>query len=197
MTPPDGAVSVRVPDAGSQYFTPPWLADRVVSWAGVGPGSRVLVPCAGTGVFAASASRLGAVATAVELSGRLVDVINSRRAGIDVIQADFIDWEDPRKFDVAIMHPPAIHNRELHFVRRAFAFTDRVVALCSVKTEFYHGTVRDTLFDCGFGSIRRRVSITRKVKFSNATKAVGLERGNMCVYEFVRGTLGSVLTERW
>ena len=57
---------------GSAEMTTGSVAPRVVAWAGIAPGTRVLDVACGTGVVALTAARLGAKATGSDLTPELV-----------------------------------------------------------------------------------------------------------------------------
>jgi len=76
----------------SQWFTRPELCRRVVRWAGVRPGMRVLEPGAGSGNFVAALVEAGADVTAVEIDRRWVRWIRRREdcRGAHVTVGDFL-----------------------------------------------------------------------------------------------------------
>lgn len=117
-----GAVSRR--NSRGDFETPPDVADRLVAAAGLADlpaGSRVLEPSAGRGALVLAALRANPDlrVTAVEL-----DLTNAAALrgidGVDVIEADFLDYWAAAPFAAVIANPPfhgaayAKHLRRAH-----------------------------------------------------------------------------------
>ena len=75
-------------------------------------GREVLDLCAGTGILALTAARLGARATAIDVSRRAV--LNARlnarlnRLELSVLRGDLFEPVDGRRFDLVVSNPPYI-----------------------------------------------------------------------------------------
>jgi release factor glutamine methyltransferase len=117
------------------------LLGRVLA-AGDLTGRAVLDLCSGTGILGLTAARLGARATAVDLSRRAV--VNARlnarlnRLALEVLRGDLFEPLGGRRFDVIVSNPPYIPappGGEPHGAARAWdagsdgrAFIDRICA---------------------------------------------------------------------
>jgi len=117
--------------AASQWLTPSDLAARMVEWAGVRPGMRVLEPSAGDGSIVAPLLAAGADVVAVEadktLTWKLVDM--KTRSDFELRHFDFLQLSDLGAFDLAVMNPPYENGQDLEHVLHALEFAPRVVAL--------------------------------------------------------------------
>lgn len=106
------------------YFpTPEKVAEEMVKIAGVSEGDRVLEPSAGSGRLADAARRMGAVVDCVEVSGRLVEILQMK--GHKVRQTDFMDLPIPPAedlYDVVLMNPPFENAQDAEHVQRAYRF---------------------------------------------------------------------------
>lgn len=135
-----------VPDPSlSQWFTPEWLATRMVEWADPTPEMTVLEPAAGNGRIASAILHHGAKVIACELDGRLlsslVEAVEATGKGDNarVYHNDFLRLR-AEPTDMAIMNPPYEGGLDVAFILRAFAWTRRVVAL--VRTTTFSGVER-------------------------------------------------------
>jgi release factor glutamine methyltransferase len=83
---------------------------RTLAAEGVPPGARVLDVCTGSGVLAITAARLGAQATAVDISRRAVLCarINARLNGVRVrtLRGDLMAAVAGERFDAIVSNPP-------------------------------------------------------------------------------------------
>lgn len=91
---------------GNDYFaTPEPLGLKMVEWAGVKPGDRVLEPSAGHGAIARffpdHANR-----TVIEQSGELLGRAALNVPGAKTVHEDFEDHHITNKYDVIVMNPP-------------------------------------------------------------------------------------------
>ena len=126
---------VQVAVAPLLYPTPPRLAEEMVDLAGLEPGMTVLDPSAGTGALlhAARNRMAGAITTAVELDGRLVDRL--RLSFDDVRQADFLRCgQELGAFDCVLMNPPFNGGADITHIRHAYTMLKPggvLVAICA------------------------------------------------------------------
>lgn len=134
----------------SQWFTPQWLADRVVRWAmpsKLAPNPRILEPSAGSGNFVAVLlARLGdteARIEAVELDPRWAAHLRKRfhcggrhreprpgEAGVRVLERDFLTLPAPAdrslRYDLAVGNPPYEKQLDVAFLAHAMRVAKRV-----------------------------------------------------------------------
>jgi hypothetical protein len=91
---------------GVDYFaTPEPLAYKMVEWAGIRPGEKVLEPSAGHGAIARffpDSTNRHAVEPSNELAGRLA--LNA--TDTEIHQQRFEDYNTINKFDAVVMNPP-------------------------------------------------------------------------------------------
>ncbi|HKP91446.1 MAG TPA: HemK2/MTQ2 family protein methyltransferase [Thermoleophilaceae bacterium] len=91
-----------------------WMLTESLRDASPGAGAEVLDLCTGSGVAAISAARLGANATAVDVSRRAVVTVRlnaaiNRVAGrVQVVRGDLFDAVPGRSFDVIVSNPPYV-----------------------------------------------------------------------------------------
>ena len=92
-----------------QYFTPPPLAEVLLSLVDLGPGVSVLDPTCGSGGLLVAAARRGARVQGIELDPGLACLarLNLRLAGYEaeVTQGDFFALS-PASVDVVVANPP-------------------------------------------------------------------------------------------
>lgn len=125
-----------------QYFTGEETAKRLVAWANLSRGDRVLEPSAGDGGIVRHLP-LNVRATALELDPALAARLRElKHPCLEVEEGDFLEWGDGRTFDAAVMNPPysSVENADALHVMRAARLCQRVVAL--VRTNFLHGVKR-------------------------------------------------------
>jgi predicted RNA methylase len=114
-----------------QFFTSPELAARMVDWAVLSRGDKVLEPSAGDGAIV-QALPLNVEVTALDIDPAMVVGLRQiQRPGLTVGDVDFLLWETDARFDVAIMNPPysTIGGADGLHIMRATRYAKRVVAL--------------------------------------------------------------------
>jgi phospholipid N-methyltransferase len=117
------------------FPTPPEIAWRMVSMAGIQPGHRVLEPSAGTGRLLVRMP-VDADVTAVEISPELQAVIYQDFPGVKLKAGDFLartcaDLGGP--FDRIVMNPPFTRGSDVRHIlhaRTLLARDGHLVALC-------------------------------------------------------------------
>jgi len=130
-----GIKTVAVPQL---FPTPPDLAERMVNFAEINPGDRVLEPSAGTGNIIDTILGLNVDCwiEIVEKNLSLVDVLASKYHK-PVICGDFLEktlFELGGKFDKIIMNPPFENGSDILHIKHALTFLKpggRLVALCA------------------------------------------------------------------
>lgn len=89
-----------------------WLLAKAMRTAGLGPGTRVLDLCTGTGVLAATAAAAGAEVTAVDMTRRAVLTAwtNARLRGLSVrVRRGRVPYLPPMGlFDLVLANPPYV-----------------------------------------------------------------------------------------
>lgn len=136
----------------SQWFTPPWLAKRLVAWCGSPPVSRVLEPSAGGGalVDAVRDRWAFAVVDAYETDSRWASVLRARPdtwrcapPAVVVHERDFLASPVPSEpYDLAAMNPPFEGGQDIAFLRHAMRCSRRVVMICRLAFVANQGTRR-------------------------------------------------------
>jgi hypothetical protein len=154
----------------SQWFTPPWLADRIWSWwlsdhGGKRDAFRVLEPAAGVGALLRPALRNGSVRPAtwaVEIDPEKAAVLRELSVlypVLSVLEGNFLSLAnggvlDQAWFDLALMNPPYENDRDVAFIRHALLFATDVVGV--FRSALVHGAHR-------FETLWRDVDIVRGV----------------------------------
>lgn len=166
-----GAVEAVAPAAdptASQWFTPPDLAARIVEWAGVTPGMRVLEPSAGIGRF---------VLPLVDAGADVLSIDTDPRMGARVC-ADFLTVP-VGTVDLAVMNPPFEGGAMEAHVMRALEWAPRVVAL--LPAAFMGGAAR-------YAQVWRNVTLLGLVYFTTRPSFGGDQSGqrDFAVFELVR-----------
>lgn len=121
------------------FPTPHDIAEKMVEYADIEPGDRVLEPSAGTGNII---SNMGAVwhenggsLTAVEINGSLCDNLRVEYPLTKVENADFLSCNgDLGTFDRIVMNPPFVNGSDIKHINHALTFLKpggRLVALCA------------------------------------------------------------------
>lgn len=119
------------------FPTPEWLAEKVVSYAGIEPGHDVLEPSAGTGALlkALPCVRPAGSVTAVEIRGPLAHADAIQHNADKVVCADFLSCNgNLGKFDRIVMNPPFANGADIQHIRHALTFLKpggRLVAICA------------------------------------------------------------------
>jgi len=130
-----------------QYFTPTDLAKEFVDWCSIPHGATVLEPSAGLGALVECIS-IHCAMTAVELDPDKASelVLNfGDEDGMDIVEADFLEWEPSQRYDVAVMNPPYSMQPAIDalFIRKATIHCDRVCAI--VRSVFFNGAGRKAI----------------------------------------------------
>jgi release factor glutamine methyltransferase len=95
-----------------------WMLTQSLRDASPGTGADVLDLCTGSGVAAIAAARLGARATAVDVSRRSVltvrlnAVLNGVAGNVRAIRGDLFGAVPARSFDVIVSNPPYVPSGE-------------------------------------------------------------------------------------
>lgn len=167
------------PDAAkSQWWSPLDLATRIATWAGIGPGTRVLEPSAGLGALAHAARNLGGKVFCVELDPALVEHL--RADDFEVLCSDFL-LANLGEYDVALMNPPFEDGQTEQHILHALQFAPRVV--CIAQLGVLAGVERKAqLWDRH--SLASMVVLSRRPKFSGASSTAMRDFG---VFEICRG----------
>lgn len=123
----------------SQWFTPPDLAQRIVTWA-LAPWYeqsrrwlRVLEPSAGRGALAIPLSKLVSEVLCYEIDPQNAEWLTSR---VTTICCDFLAMPEgiDVKYDMAVMNPPFEGGQTEKHIMHALKFADRVVCHCPLTT---------------------------------------------------------------
>ena len=154
---------VQVVSAPQLFPTPPELARRMVKWADVQPGQRVLEPSAGTGnllraIWGATTGcdcvRVMAVEQNYQLAQALKEDKRKRLYSTDQNYAirceDFLskgplDWGH---FQRIVMNPPFANGQDMEHVRHAFSFLSKGGVLVAVMGAgaFFRGDLKAMKF---------------------------------------------------
>jgi protein-L-isoaspartate O-methyltransferase len=127
---------VKVVSAPQLFPTPVTLADRMVQFARIEPGMRVLEPSAGTGRITAAILRAVKVQlTAVEVNHALASTLATHCPDVDVRCADFLSCNgDMGKFDRILMNPPFENRQDVSHIIHAVKMLKpggKLVAICA------------------------------------------------------------------
>jgi predicted RNA methylase len=125
-----------------QWHTEPKLAARMVEWAGILPGMRVLEPSAGGGNIVRALLVAGAEVTAVELDPAWVRCLSEDKAfsSVRILDADFLALAPSRDYDAVVMNPPLDAGVGGQHISHALRFAPRVVSV--IRTHDLHGKGR-------------------------------------------------------
>lgn len=129
------------------FETPAGLAERVIGFADIQHGHRVLEPSAGTGNLLAAIghTRKDCKAVAVEINSRLAKNLKTQfMVNVDVCCCDFLQCNgDLGRFDRVVMNPPfsvpGQPQADIDHVTHAFEFLKpggRLVAIMSAGVKF-------------------------------------------------------------
>lgn len=186
------------PDADSdQWFTPDWLAERVVAWAGIDEASRVLELGAGDGSFVAPILDAGASLVAVERDWRFVETLRSMRpvpgSSYEVVHGDALTF-DPGNFvaDLCVGNPPYSKptDADIAFVERGLELAPRVVAV--LRLVFLAGKAR-------YERIWSKHRLARIAYLPERPRFIGEKNGSaladFAVFDIRRGVSPGVMTE--
>jgi len=131
--------------AASQWFTPPWLAKRLIAWCGSPAVSRALEPSAGGGalVDAVRDRWFYSTTTAYETDPRWVAHLRQNPDRLELHEADFLASPVPSEpYDLAAMNPPFEGGQDLAFLRHAMRCSRRIVMICRLGFVANQGTRR-------------------------------------------------------
>jgi predicted RNA methylase len=155
----------------SQWFTPAWLARRLVAWGGSLRLQHVIEPSAGSGELVAAIlesmgpdDELGSV-TAFELDPRWVAHLRGRfPMGVEVYEADFLGAHNRLSltYDVALLNPPYERQLDVAFLRRAMSLALECRGIFRLAFLANRGT-RAAIAERGH--VLRRVAMLGRVKF--------------------------------
>jgi len=111
-----------------QYFTPEATAQRIVEFARIKPGMRVLEPSCGEGALIKHLLAAGAIVVGVELDPKLVPI--AAATGAAIVQGDFLalDTGDLGLFDRVVSNPPFRGRMMLQHVSHMLGFAPDTVA---------------------------------------------------------------------
>jgi predicted RNA methylase len=116
----------------SQFYTPSWLAERVVGWSGITACDRVAEPSAGRGALIKPLVEIGCDVDAWEIdAGNMIALREIAHAGLCAMHCDFLTCTEVVEgaYDVALMNPPYEGNQDVRFIERALDCSDRVVGI--------------------------------------------------------------------
>jgi 16S rRNA A1518/A1519 N6-dimethyltransferase RsmA/KsgA/DIM1 with predicted DNA glycosylase/AP lyase activity len=132
--------------AESQWFTPPWLAKRLVDWCGTPPVNRVLEPSAGGGalVDAIRGKWPFAIVDAYETDPRWAAALREQAVWPEptrVHESDFLASPTPSEpYDLCVMNAPYEGGQDLAFLRHAMRCSRRIVAIVRLGFVANQGT---------------------------------------------------------
>lgn len=115
-----------------QWHTPAPLCHRMVEWAGITAGQRVLEPSVGGGSIARALLAAGAIVKGFEIDPAWVRCMKQDRAfdAVEIEIADFLQIEPkPDTFDLACMNPPLDGGVGPEHIWRALQWAPRAVSL--------------------------------------------------------------------
>lgn len=129
----------------SQWFTPPWLAKRLIAWCGSPAVSRVLEPSAGGGALVDAVRDRWFYSTVVayETDARWAAHLRQNPDRLELHESDFLASPVPSEpYDLAAMNPPFECGQDLAFLRHAMRCARRVVMICRLGFVANQGTRR-------------------------------------------------------
>lgn len=182
----------------SQWFTPDWLAERIVEWSGI-HGGNVLELGAGDGAFVVPLLRSGCEVVAVERDPRFVDVLRKLpHAHLTVLEGDVMRTPIARPgwADAYIGNPPYENEFDLEFVLRGLELAPRVVAV--LRLVFLAGQERHRRL-WSKHHLRRIAHLPARPEFIGS--GPGGAKADFAVFDIGRGGAGIgtplVATEWW
>ena len=190
-------VAPKLTGEWSQWFTPRDLAARIVAWAGVHPGQRVLEPSAGDGSFVTPLLDAGATVTAVDIDrANVSQLVGMRgRRHFDLRCFNFLMLDDIGAHDVAVMNPPYEDGQDLAHVLHALTFAPRVVAL--LRLVFLAGLERHREL-WSKHSLTRVAILSGRPAFGGPCTESGA-KSDFAVFEILRGrrSVPSIASVEW
>lgn len=171
-------------EALDQYFTSPRLAKKIVEWAELTRGMKVLEPSAGDGGFVRHMPK-NIQLTAVDLDPEMVRKLRAfKHPAYEVVESDFLKYKPIRDaFDIAVMNSPYANNADGTHAAHALRLANRAVLL--VRTNFEYGTTRfNALFR--WATVTRKVILTRRPVFYGPACKGHTARHDYIVLEMVR-----------
>jgi 16S rRNA A1518/A1519 N6-dimethyltransferase RsmA/KsgA/DIM1 with predicted DNA glycosylase/AP lyase activity len=129
----------------SQWFTPAWLAKRLVDWCGSPTVNRVLEPSAGGGalVDAVRERWFYCQVTAYETDPRWAAHLRQNLDRLELNESDFLASRKPHEpYDLCVMNAPYEGGQDLAFLRHAMRCSNRIVAIVRLGFVANQGTRR-------------------------------------------------------
>lgn len=125
---------VKVVTAPQLFPTPAAVVEKIISYARIAPGDRVLEPSAGTGAIlrALPNVRPDGTVTAVEINSQLAAALEG--LADKVVCSDFLECRDLGAFDCIVMNPPFKDGADIKHIlhaRTMLASGGRLVAVCA------------------------------------------------------------------
>ena len=137
------------------FPTPPAIVARMIEAAQIEPYHRVLEPSAGTGSILRSIIP-SAHKTAIEINPEFIPKLALCGSGLHVIEADFLTWYSPERFERIVMNPPFAKNAAPAHVLKALTLLSpkggRIVAIMPSSVTFRTDTLNRMVraaIDCG------------------------------------------------
>jgi hypothetical protein len=139
-----------------EFWTPVWLADQIVSEAGIRPGEDVCEPNAGTGRLIEAVVRVPGFLDnressliAYEIQPHLVDALRQKGWPRFVVWCE--DWleqclpthEEPLLYDAIVMNPPWTKGQDIAHVTHALGWLKdggRLVAVMPESIQWHRGS---------------------------------------------------------
>ncbi|MDN4572058.1 methyltransferase type 11 [Pandoraea cepalis] len=130
------AQGVQVVVAPQLFESSPVLADRVVQEADIRAGHDVLEPNGGTGrIINAIFERVDGVnVDTVEINAQLCEHLKAKFPQVRVTHADFLEWDDGRRYDRIVMNPPFANGADIKHIKHALYLLKPggiLVAICA------------------------------------------------------------------
>lgn len=190
----------------SQWFTPDWLAERVVEWAHVYPGMRVVELGAGDGAFVRPLLAAGAAVLAVERDPRFVAALHKipvpSGSGLGIGHGDVLALALPAfdsfRADAYIGNPPYENDADIAFVESGLELAPRVVAV--LRLVFLAGQERYRRIWSKHHLSRIAYLPARPSFIGEYTGKAEGARADFAVFDIRRGPIigvASVATEWW
>ena len=168
----------------SQYYTGGDLARKIIEWAEISRGMKVLEPSAGDGGFVRHIPKNTRL-RAFDIDPENVELL--KRIGhpsMEVACGDFLRMRRSQNAaDLAVMNPPYENGADGAHVAHALRWAERVIAL--VRTNFEYGVDRyHTVFR--WAQVTRRVVLTRRPMFYGPADEGQKARHDYVILELVR-----------